>query len=188
MNYDELSDRSKQLIAASQKQYEPCPSCEKVMPPKASRCPHCRKIIRFPLWATVFIAVLAPVACMPFLIIFNETCAGFWSWVWTGSFRPRMQIATGQFSSLPNYPKGAVISVQKRDGSFERAPNDLETLCKNYVVYRSKISRAENTGDTQEAARFRQKIREVESALDEYNESDVNTMLAVLDRDGYHAP
>jgi len=100
-----------------------------------------------------------------------------------------LTISTGKLNQyLSNYPSNQNVYVQKKDGTIDSRPNDLEELCKDWQYYRNKIIEAESAGDSDKAADYRAHFQQVNAWLDDYHESDVSAMFDILERQGYSPP
>jgi len=100
-----------------------------------------------------------------------------------------LTIPTGKLNQyLSNYPSNQNMYVQKKDGTTDNRPNDLEELCKDWLYYRKKIIDAESAGKSDKAADYRAQFQQVNAWLDDYHESDVAAMFEILKRQGYSPP
>jgi hypothetical protein len=89
---------------------------------------------------------------------------------------------------LSNYPSNKNVYVEKKDGTTDNRPDDLEELCKDWLYYGQKIIEAESAGRSDKAADYRESFQQVNVWLSDYYESDVTAMFEILERQGYSPP
>jgi len=89
---------------------------------------------------------------------------------------------------LSNYPSNKNVYVEKKDGTTDNRPDDLEELCKDWLYYGQKIIEAESAGRSDKAADYRESFQQVNVWLSDYYESDVTAMFEILERQGYNPP
>jgi hypothetical protein len=100
----------------------------------------------------------------------------------------KLTVPAGKLSEMDDYPKGGEVFVQKKNGTTDPRPNDLEELCKDWLFYRKQISKYTASGDTEKTERARAAFQDVNIYLSEYADSDVAAMFDILERMGYEPP
>ena len=84
-------------------------------------------------------------------------------------------------STVPGYDPH-YNDIPKTDGTIEPARhNDLEDLCKDYFYYRNKITDAAREGDKMALLKHQNALAKINGWLKEYNESDVQNMMAQIE-------
>jgi len=146
-----------------------------------------KKSRRLTLWGVSGLVVI--LLCCSALLCNNLTSDTGTSRTDTGGVEERrITVPSGKLSELSEYPTNKEVFVQKKDGTIDPRPGDLEELCKDWLYYRKKILEYEAAGKTQQAAEARTSFQSVNAWLDEYDESDVSTMFDILERRGYRPP
>lgn len=78
-------------------------------------------------------------------------------------------------------PDSIASNIKKKDGTVDQRMNDLDELCKDWVYYKTKISKYSKEGDEKAMAEARSNFVAVNRDLSEYHDKDVSTTCAKYD-------
>ena len=82
--------------------------------------------------------------------------------------------------------RNRVVDVYKKNGTLERVrTDDLKELCLDWFFYRQKIQDYQADGNKDKAEEAQASMREINSWLSAYNEDDVQTMLSLIQDNGW---
>jgi len=99
---------------------------------------------------------------------------------------PPMTVKTGELSSFKDtITREGILNVQKKDGTLDQRQDDLKELSLDWVFYREKIQEYQSAGNTKKAAEAQASMQEINAWLSAYNENDVQTMLAWVEKNGW---
>jgi len=95
--------------------------------------------------------------------------------------KKQLIVPAGQLAQYTDsYSSYDEVFVTKKDGSLDDRPNDLEELCLDWLYYQNKILEYTQAGQTKQADDARTSWNEINNWLNEYNESDVETMFSII--------
>lgn len=99
---------------------------------------------------------------------------------------PILIVEAGELSTYKDQiTRDRVINVYKKNGTIDQREDDLKELCLDWVYYREKIIQYQSEGKTEKVAEAQASMQKTNAWLDEYNENDVQTMLAWAEENGW---
>jgi hypothetical protein len=108
--------------------------------------------------------------------------------------QPQQQLAAipalvVQAGSLMQYEsqieEDTVINVHKQNGTLDNREGDLKELCLDWLYFRAKILEYVSEGKSDKANEARRDFNSANLWLDEYNESDVQTMFSIIEKNNW---
>lgn len=184
-----------------------CPYCAEQISPRAKKCKHCGEYLdtqlecgstgtkhpftahsksanrfwtkqRIWFWAIAAIFILCSAIVLNNPSLVNKPNEG--------RINPSTQQSTSttqrSATTVPNQSTARQLPpecfITKRNGMLDERVCDLEELCKDWVFYRARIARYQNSGDTRKANEARQSFQRINNWLSDYREEDVQACLA----------